>query len=267
MASGDAWSHLTRILPFIEQANTYLQVDFNLAANVQDAVTRQRIAIFICPSETQDEMKAATSTTGPGAINRYPSNYAANLGTWMVWNPNTGQGGDGAITYTSTLNGGNKTGDFLGRAEQHDWLRRGEGLSLAAQVERQPAGRHADPGSDRGRCSGSGRHARQHAERAHFLDRGADIPQRVHVRAAAEHAGDLQRPHRDRLMWTNCPGNEGSSATRISYDAVTSRSYHSGGVVNVLLMDGSVRTVTSSIDPFAWRAAGTRDGGEVIGLP
>src|SRR6202008_4676222 len=49
-AAPDAWSHLTRILPYIEQGNTYLQVDFTLAANVQDAVTRQRIPIFLCPS-------------------------------------------------------------------------------------------------------------------------------------------------------------------------------------------------------------------------
>src|SRR5438067_1585953 len=54
-ASGDAWSHFTRILPYVEQANTYNQVDFALAANVQDAVTRQRIPIFICPSEVRDE--------------------------------------------------------------------------------------------------------------------------------------------------------------------------------------------------------------------
>src|SRR5262245_47718120 len=66
-AANDAWSHLTRILPYIEQGNTYLQVDFNLAANVQDEVTRQRIAIYICPSETQDKMKAATALVGPGA--------------------------------------------------------------------------------------------------------------------------------------------------------------------------------------------------------
>jgi prepilin-type processing-associated H-X9-DG protein len=55
------------------------------------------------------------------------------------------------------------------------------------------------------------------------------------------------------------------SANKICYDAVTSRSYHTG-VVNVLLMDGSVRTVSSNIDPFAWRAAGSRAGGETLGL-
>ncbi|HEY2785548.1 MAG TPA: prepilin-type cleavage/methylation domain-containing protein, partial [Fimbriiglobus sp.] len=57
--------------------------------------------------------------------------------------------------------------------------------------------------------------------------------------------------------------NDGSSATRISYDAVTSRSYHSG-VVNALQMDGSVKSYANSIDPFTWRALGTRNGGEVL---
>ena len=39
VAAGDAWSALARILPYIEQANTYNQVDFTQPANVQDAVT------------------------------------------------------------------------------------------------------------------------------------------------------------------------------------------------------------------------------------
>src|SRR5215468_10562809 len=46
--SSDAWSIHSVILPFIEQANLYQQVDFTLPANVQDVVTRQRIAIYVC---------------------------------------------------------------------------------------------------------------------------------------------------------------------------------------------------------------------------
>ena len=34
------------------------------------------------------------------------------VGTWMVWDPNTGQGGDGAIVLTSDRNGGTKVGDI-----------------------------------------------------------------------------------------------------------------------------------------------------------
>ena len=48
-----------------------------------------------------------------------------------------------------------------------------------------------------------------------------------------------------------------------TFAAVTSRSYHPGGV-NVLLGDGSVRFVKDSVDGQAWRALGTVGGGEVI---
>ena len=48
-----------------------------------------------------------------------------------------------------------------------------------------------------------------------------------------------------------------------TYAAVTSRSYHPGGV-NALFGDGSVRFVKSSIDWTTWRALGTVAGGEVI---
>ena len=265
VSSGDAWSHLTRILPYIEQANTYAQVDFTLAANVQDAVTRQRIAIFLCPSEVKDEMKAATSTTGPGAINRYPSNYAANVGTWMVWDPNSGRGGDGAITYTSVPNGGNKVGEFtdgtsntIGYAEVKAYtylLKTNASLPVNTPIPAPTAAAVLALGGTLG-STPSGHTSWTEAQTFH-------------------NGFTFVLPPNTKVLYNNgtadfdvdqLSGNEGS-ATRISYDAVTSRSYHSGGLVNVLLMDGSVRTVTSSIDPFAWCAAGTRNGGEVIGLP
>ena len=43
------------------------------------------------------------------------------------------------------------------------------------------------------------------------------------------------------------------------------RSRHTGGV-NTALCDGSVRFVSNSVSLTAWRAAGTSQGGEVIGL-
>lgn len=58
---------------------------------------------------------------------------------------------------------------------------------------------------------------------------------------------------------------DGSSATKLSFAALTARSYHTGGLVNVLLMDGSVRGVSKSIKLATWRALGTRDGGETVG--
>jgi prepilin-type processing-associated H-X9-DG protein len=43
-------------------------------------------------------------------------------------------------------------------------------------------------------------------------------------------------------------------------------SYHASGV-NVVLCDGSVRYVADAVDPLAWLAAGTRNGGESLPLP
>jgi prepilin-type processing-associated H-X9-DG protein len=56
---------------------------------------------------------------------------------------------------------------------------------------------------------------------------------------------------------------EGNSATQPTYAAITARSHHVG-TVNAAMMDGSVRTVSNSINLAIWRAIGTRQGGEVM---
>jgi prepilin-type processing-associated H-X9-DG protein len=48
-----------------------------------------------------------------------------------------------------------------------------------------------------------------------------------------------------------------------TYGAITSRSYHPGGV-HALRCDGSVRFTAETIDGLTWRALGTIAGGEVI---
>jgi prepilin-type processing-associated H-X9-DG protein len=48
-----------------------------------------------------------------------------------------------------------------------------------------------------------------------------------------------------------------------TYAAVTSRSYHPGGV-NSLYGDGSVRYIKSTINGDVWRALSSIAGGEVI---
>jgi prepilin-type processing-associated H-X9-DG protein len=48
-----------------------------------------------------------------------------------------------------------------------------------------------------------------------------------------------------------------------TFAAVTSRSYHPGGV-NALLGDGSVRFVRESINGTVWRSLGSVQGGEII---
>jgi prepilin-type processing-associated H-X9-DG protein len=57
--------------------------------------------------------------------------------------------------------------------------------------------------------------------------------------------------------------SEDTASAAVTYAAVTSRSYHTGGV-NVLLMDGSVRFFRDATPLPGWRALGTPNGGEVV---
>ncbi len=56
---------------------------------------------------------------------------------------------------------------------------------------------------------------------------------------------------------------EGVNATDPTYGIITSRSYHPG-TVQALLMDGSVRAISDSIERTTWQTLGSRAGGEVV---
>src|SRR5262245_57183376 len=47
----NGWSAHGQLLPYLEQANLYQQINFDLPYSVQTQVSRQRIASFVCPAE------------------------------------------------------------------------------------------------------------------------------------------------------------------------------------------------------------------------
>jgi len=251
----DSYSALARLLPYVEQANLYQLVDLNAPANTQTVVTSQRIPIYLCPSEINDKAKPSASIT------RYPLNYAANVGTWMVWNPVTGQGGDGAIVLTTDRNGGTKPGSFtdglsntVGFAEVKAYGAYLLGGTPTATPPNTPADQLALGGTIKLDSSHTGWTEGQ------TFHNGVTFVFPPNTKVAYTNPADGVTYDVDYVS-----SRDGSSAVNISYAAMTSRSYHTNGV-NVLLMDGSVRFVTSSVTQAAWRAAGTRSGGETIGL-
>ena len=252
----DSYSALARILPHVEQSNLYQLVDQNAAANTQNAVTSQRIPIYLCPSETRDRAKAPT---GSQTITRYPLNYAANEGTWLVWNPTIGQGGNGAIVLTSNQNGGTTTADFT------DGLSNTVGFSEAKAYGAYLLG-------------GSPTTTPPNTPAEQLALGGAIKIDSAHTgwtEGQTFHNGvTFVLPPNTKVSFLSggvefdvdyVSSRDGSSATAPSYASMISRSYHAQGV-NTLLMDGSVRFVRSTISQAAWRAAGSRDGGETLGL-
>src|SRR5262245_65448416 len=50
----DSWSVHAHILPQIEQDALFRQIDWNASYSTQPAITRTRVALYICPSERND---------------------------------------------------------------------------------------------------------------------------------------------------------------------------------------------------------------------
>ena len=106
----DGWSAQSVLLPYIEQNNVSAALNYSLTFDNASAtivtladgttapVTSLRIPTFMCPSEKQDIAKLKN-----GVASQYPLNYAVNLGTWFVWDPVTGNGGNGMFFPGSKL--------------------------------------------------------------------------------------------------------------------------------------------------------------------
>jgi prepilin-type N-terminal cleavage/methylation domain-containing protein/prepilin-type processing-associated H-X9-DG protein len=249
----DSYSVHARILPFIEQSNIYQLIDLSQPATSQPFVVQQRIAIYLCPNEINDHARADATPV------RYPISYAANVGSWFIFDPTTGRGGDGSFP----MNQGMRPADFrdgmsqtIGFAEVKAYgsylLNTGVPGSLGAPAPNSPAALLSLGGSLKPSVTHTGWTEGQTFQTGvtFVLTPNTQVPY-----ASGGTTYDVDY----------VSNRDGSSATRPSYAAMTARSYHTGGTVNVLLMDGSVRGVTPGISLTTWRALGTRDGGEVVG--
>jgi len=250
-----SWSVHGRILPYLEQGTAYEQVRLDTAWDAQLAtgVPQLRIPTYLCPSDPNDTVR-----TKNGAPYIYPHTYGFNFGTWLVWDPATGQGGDGAFFVNSRT----RPADFL------------DGLSntlCAAEVNAFTSyfRNTTDPGPNvpasvdviAGLASGGaqfklGPDTNDNTGHTEWCDG------RVHhsgITTVFTPNTVVPYLHTDGRTY-NVDFNslqEGKSATQPTYAAVTARSHHSG-VVNVALMDGSVRSITDTIALPVWRSLGTR---------
>lgn len=255
---GGSWSIHGRLLPFVEQANAYRHVrtDIDWHLQVDSGIPGMRIPVYLCPSEPHDFPR-----TKNGSRYVHPHTYGFNMGTWFIYDPATGRGGNGAFT----VNGNLKTAAIT------------DGLShtlCTAEVKAYtPYIRNtADPGS---------------TPPGDFAFAGVFGGQKKLGPGVSKNTGHTVWPdgrvHHAGFTTTFPPNTtvpyrlngetydidfssrqEGKSTSQQTYASVTSRSHHAG-IVNVLMMDGAVRSVSNSINPGLWRALGSRSGREVVG--
>jgi prepilin-type N-terminal cleavage/methylation domain-containing protein/prepilin-type processing-associated H-X9-DG protein len=247
--NGESYSLFARILPYIEQAGLYQLVDLNAIATSQPAVTSQRIAIYVCPSDPNDKLR-------PGAPPRYPSTYGANTGSWFTENSNTAQFGNGVfpgvsyprqlgIRLTDITDG---TSSTIGVADAKAYT------SYLLKPGPFPAIPPATP-ADLISLGGTLNTAAGHTSWAEGFVFQTNLTFVFPPNTAVPYVNPADGQTYD-VDWAGGTINE--------YAALTARSYHPGGV-NALFMDGSVRFVANSIPQATWRALGTRNGGEAVG--
>jgi len=264
VTSNGSWGVHGRILPYIEQDNASrlvnLEVGYDQPPNSTSGVPQLRVATFVCPSEVNSRMRLNAS----GNPHTFPVNYGFNFGTWFVWNPATGQGGDGAFhpnshnTVAAFSDGMSNTLMAADVKTFTPYARNGGSPpttppATPAEVASIIAG---TPDKKMGPSTNdSTGHTEWPDGAVHHSGFTTVFP--PNTRVVYNHNGkDLDCDYNSR--------REGSHASQPTYAAVTSRSFHTNGV-NVALMDGSVRFVSSSIRQDTWRALGTIAGGEVIG--
>ena len=257
-----SWSVHGRLLPYVEQGSAYIQVRLDLAwddpLNKSTGVPVTRIGTYLCPSEINDTVRVDSS----GQPKVYPQNYGFNFGTWLVWNPQTNKGGDGAFFVNSHLR----------PASFHDGL---SNTLCAAEVKAFTSyfRNTVDPGP---RVPGVPQDLAAFTAGAQFKLGPTTNDNTGHTEwpdGRVHHSGittvftpntEVCYQHTDSRTYDIDFNSrqEGKNDIQPTYAAVTARSYHPGAV-NVVLMDGSARSIDNGIQRDVWRSMGTRSGGEV----
>jgi prepilin-type N-terminal cleavage/methylation domain-containing protein/prepilin-type processing-associated H-X9-DG protein len=248
-SSFSGYSVHARILPFVDQGNLHARVDFTLGYAAQPEICRTPIPLYRCPSDPRD------GTRFDGGVEFSPTNYGFSIGTWLGLDQRNARGGDGAFGYNL----------------RHPFDAIVDGLSCtlaAADVKSfvpalldggNPSALNTPPPDTPAQVAAFG---------------GTFDPDYCHTQwvtgRTLQSGLTTTFPPNTVVPYTNAgrtydvdftSARVGPGTPPMTYRVVTSRSYHPGGV-NALMMDGSVRFVTNGISQAAWRALGTRAGGE-----
>lgn len=254
------WGIHGRILPHLEQATLYAQVKLETPWDSQSVISGLKIPVFSCPSDPNGDL---ARDTGKAAKFLYPTTYGFNYGTWFVYDPATGRKGNGAFAPNSRFRVAAFTDGMTNTlliAEVKAWTPyvRNQSVGGKTAIPTSPAAIAglAQGGEEKfkpniGDGLGTG-HTEWPDGRVH------------HVGVTTTFTPNTKVPYTKDGVEYDIDFNsqkEGHGPLAPTYAAITSRSFHTG-VVNIVLMDGSVRSIPDTIDLGTWHALGTRNGND-----
>lgn len=258
--TGSPWSAQSRILPYVEEGQLYKDIDFTVSYSKQTtdagkAVRTTKIPLVFCPTEPNQRPKLSST----GAADNWPINYAVNVGVWMVFDPSSGRGGDGAFHPNSKLKPGSFT-DGLSKT-----LCFSEVKAFSSGFQSTGTTAPTMPATPSAVCSlgGTAKVESLHVEwtDGKIKETGFTAVFAPNTKVPCDALGNQYDAD-----WFQSESITITPTTAPTYAALTSRSYHSG-LVNVTLMDGSARSINENIDLTTWRAMATRSGAEPLAVP
>lgn len=249
LETGESWSAQARLFPFLEQGNASraIRLDVDWHDQVSQGVTYRSIPTLLCPAEPNFHIR-----TKHGKPYVAPVSYGFCAGTWKIFAPRTWRSGDGVFTVNGRLRPSNildGLSNTLGMAEvktYQPYLRNTQvsGLLLPQQIDVFQ--------SHVGEFKKTGHSVWPDGRVHHSGITTTFTPNRTIPFVHGNQFYDIDYS-------TQQEGNSVRVETRA---AVTARSHHAG-LVNGLLMDGSVRSISDQVDLSTYRRLGTRAGHEV----
>lgn len=240
----------------MEQANLFNLINWSVQHQFTSGptVAALRIAMYMCPSEVNDRSRLTARLT------YYPLNYRFNQGTWFIYDPVSGNVGDGAFmpnrafTQASLTDGlSNTLAATENKAFQPNVWDTGQPATVGVLPPTTPQQLIGMKGN--GTFDSNG-----HTEwvEGDVHETGITTTFTPNFKFMYNPPGS---PVPQDIDFTSM--RDGESITLPTYGAVTARSYHPGAV-NAQMMDDSVRFMKNTMAQQIWRAVGTRAGNEVI---
>ena len=265
--TGRGWSGQALILPFIEQGNLFATMNFDLeyvdpsqtldTGSGPEALSSARVPAYLCPSEINDNVRLDDN----GIPEHYPLNYAANAGTWFVYDPDGRTNGQGALLTNkgnsiSSFTDGTSNTLLFAEVKAYTPYFRNAGNSSTLPIPTDPSS-VAGMGGDFKATSGHTEWVDGRAHQTSFTATFTPNTRVLHTDSASDQEYDVD--------WNNWQEgkDEADGNANPTFAAVTSRSYHPGGVT-IGRADGSAGFTSDNISLTVWQAMATRNGGEVV---